>query len=129
MKRIGQRDTKPEVDLRRLLHAKGLRYRVADRRLPGRPDVSFSRAQIAVFVDGCFWHSCPDHGTLPKNNRAWWEAKLEGNRLRDRAKDAALVALGYAVIHVWEHEDPQRAADTIEQLWTERVPRGSTLRG
>lgn len=124
MKRMPRRDTKPEVALRRLLHAKGLRFRVTDPRLPGRPDVSFSRARIAVFVDGCFWHGCDQHGVLPKNNREWWRAKLEANRVRDQAKDNALAALGYLPFHVWEHEDAHAAADTIHRMWVERTSGG-----
>src|SRR5262245_48840574 len=93
LKRQPRSSTKPELALRRELHRRGLRFRVNQAGLPGRPDVVFTRARLAVFVDGCFWHRCPDHGTMPRNNRDWWEAKLERNVTRDRAKDAALAAL------------------------------------
>lgn len=79
----------------------------------------FTRARIAVFVDGCFWHACPVHGVLPKNNRDWWRAKLDRNRVRDQEKDDALGALGWTVIHVWEHEPVDAAAARIQQLWLE----------
>src|SRR5689334_20593415 len=94
--------TKPELALRRELHRRGLRFRVNHPGVPGSPDIVFTRARIAVFVDGCFWHRCPRHGTLPRNNRDWWEEKLARNVARDRAKDAALAELGWAVVHAWE---------------------------
>jgi DNA mismatch endonuclease (patch repair protein) len=114
--------TKPEVVLRRELHRRGLRFRVNHPGLPGRPDVAFTRARIAVFVDGCFWHACPEHGTLPRNNREWWQAKLDRNVTRDRAKDAALTSLGWTVLHVWEHEAAEAAADRVEAEWRRRLP-------
>ncbi|MFC0432559.1 very short patch repair endonuclease [Kutzneria buriramensis] len=114
--------TKPEVALRRELHRRGLRFRVNHPGLPGRPDLAFTRAKVAVFVDGCFWHCCPDHGTLPRNNRDWWRAKLDRNVARDRAKDAALTGLGWSVLHVWEHEAPGTAADRVEAEWRQRLP-------
>jgi DNA mismatch endonuclease (patch repair protein) len=116
MSRMPRQNTKPELLLRRELHARGLRFRI-HAKLPGRPDVVFTRAKIAVFVDGCFWHGCPEHGMLPKNNREWWRAKIEGNIQRDRAKDKALGLLGWDVMHVWEHEDPEAAAERVEGLW------------
>jgi DNA mismatch endonuclease Vsr len=118
MRRAG---TTPELALRRELHRRGLRFRVNLAGLPGRPDVAFTRAKLAVFVDGCFWHRCPEHGVLPKHNGAWWLAKLDRNVERDREKDAALTALGWLVVHVWEHEDVRAAADRIEQAWRRRV--------
>lgn len=112
--------TGPEMLIRRELHRRGLRYRVNDRNLPGRPDIAFTSARVAVFIDGCFWHSCPDHGVLPRNNREWWQAKLTRNVARDREKDAQLDKMGWVTVHVWEHEDPIRAADAIEELWRSR---------
>lgn len=109
------------------MHALGLRFRVGVK-LPGSPDVVLTRAKIIVFVDGCFWHACPEHGVVPKNNREWWSAKLTRNVERDRQKDAELRALGWVVLHVWEHEDPVRAAEAIQAKWRTRldcVPRGS----
>lgn len=113
MSRMPRRDTKPELQIRRLLHARGLRYRVDDKRLPGRPDIVFAGARLAVFVDGCFWHACPEHGVLPKNNREWWRVKLAANVERDRRKDENLWTLGWSVLHVWEHEQPLVAAERI----------------
>ena len=109
--------TKPEMLLRRELHRRGLRFRVNHRDLPGRPDIAFTRVRLAVFVDGCFWHLCPAHAILPKNNAEWWQAKLRRNVERDREKDAGLTALGWRVLHVWEHEDPLTVADEVEKNW------------
>jgi DNA mismatch endonuclease (patch repair protein) len=119
--RMPRDSTKPELALRRELHRRGLRFRVNDARLPGRPDLAFSRARVAVFVDGCFWHRCPEHGTLPRNNRDWWLAKLDRNVARDRCKDVALGALGWTVLHVWEHEPAAAAADRIEAAWRQAL--------
>jgi DNA mismatch endonuclease (patch repair protein) len=121
------RDTNPELLLRRELHRRGLRFTLHDPALPGRPDICLTRAKVVVFVDGCFWHGCPEHGTVPKNNREWWSEKLDRTRQRDRAKDDAVSKLGYVVVHVWEHENPVFAADRIEGIWRERTgrPRGT----
>jgi DNA mismatch endonuclease (patch repair protein) len=103
--------------LRRELHARGLRYRLhvrVDPTLRSRPDVVFRRWRLAVYVDGCFWHRCPEPGTLPANNGEWWRLKLDANVARDRTTDEALMAAGWTVIRVWEHEDPVAAADRIE---------------
>lgn len=109
--------TDPELAIRRLVHAAGLRYRVdAPLPLPGlrrRADLLFSRARIAVFVDGCYWHSCPQHATTPKANAAWWAAKLAGNVARDRDTDQRMFEAGWTVIRIWEHEDPADAADLV----------------
>lgn len=121
MQRMPRRDTSPELALRRELHARGLRYRLRVDRLPGRPDVVFPGARLAVFVDGCFWHACPEHAVMPKNNRDWWMAKLEGNVARDRRKDEALLQLGWTPFHVWEHDVPTPAADAVEAVWR-RLP-------
>ena len=122
MRRMPVKDSRGEVLLRTELHALGLRFRKHLRGLPGTPDVAFTRARIAVFLDGCFWHGCPNHGVLPKANRAWWKAKLDGNKQRDRRKDEALRELGWLPVHVWEHEDPREAAARIRQLWRTRIP-------
>lgn len=116
MSRMPTKGTKPEWRLRRALHARGLRYRLHRRDLPGRPDIVFPAARVVVFVDGCFWHRCPDHGVLPRNNRDWWLNKLEANVARDRAKDLRLAGLGWRVLHVWEHEDSDEAADRIRSM-------------
>jgi DNA mismatch endonuclease, patch repair protein len=112
-----RRDTRPELRLRRLLHGRGMRYRVDHRvELPSgkvRVDIAFPRRRVAVFVDGCFWHGCPEHGTSPRSNAAYWRAKLARNRDRDRRNDQELGALGWQVIRIWEHESPQSAADSV----------------
>ena len=120
MKRMPSSSTGPEILIRGELHRRGLRFRVNHPRLPGRPDIAFTAARLAVFVDGCFWHSCPDHRVFPKNNSDWWRDKLERNVARDREKDAQLDLMGWIVVHVWEHEDPAAAADAIERLWRSR---------
>lgn len=111
-----RRDTAPEVALRRELHARGFRFFVDRAPLPGlrrRADLVFPRRRVAVYVDGCFWHSCPQHATRPKNNAEWWAAKLAGNVVRDRDTDARLRAVGWHVVRVWEHEAPAAAADRV----------------
>jgi DNA mismatch endonuclease (patch repair protein) len=120
MRRMPRASTRPELALRRELHKRGLRFRVNYLGLPGRPDLAFTRIRVAVFVDGCFWHMCSAHVRVPKNNRDWWVAKLEGNVARDQEKDRHLAQLGWTVLHVWEHEDPVIAADRVAALWFER---------
>jgi len=122
MKRMPRKDTGPEVLVRRALHRLGLRYRVNYRGLPGTPDVVFTRARIALFVDGCFWHRCPDHGVIPKANRQWWTDKLQATVERDGRKDSELEAAGWLPVHVWEHEDPALAAGLLRSLWIDRLP-------
>ena len=103
------RDTRPELAVRRLLHAAGLRYRVDRPPLPGlrrRADIVHGPSRLAVFIDGCFWHGCPTHGNLPTANAAFWEAKLARNRERDADTDRRLTEAGWEVIRAWEHEDP-----------------------
>ena len=110
------RDTRPELALRRLLHSAGLRYRVDRAPLAGvrrRADLVFGPAKLAVFVDGCFWHGCPDHGTWPRSNPDWWRDKLERNQRRDADTDGRLAAAGWRVLRVWEHEDPAAAAARV----------------
>jgi DNA mismatch endonuclease (patch repair protein) len=78
-----------------------------------RVDIVFTRAKVAVFVDGCFWHGCPDHCVQPKANAAWWRTKIETNQRRDADTNLALAALGWRVIRVWEHDDVEAAAERI----------------
>lgn len=111
-----RRDTKPELQVRRLLHAAGLRYRVDFRAIPEhrwRVDIAFTRRRIAVFIDGCFWHGCPIHATYPKTNSDYWLPKLERNRARDLDATSALKAAGWRVLRFWEHQAPGEIADTI----------------
>lgn len=129
-----RRDTKPELEVRRRLHAAGLRYRVDHRLQPplkARPDVVFTKSRIAVFIDGCFWHSCPLHASAPKRNSSYWGPKLERNRQRDRATDSALREAGWQVLRFWEHEDPQGVAEEIIRVVREEkngtMPPQSTM--
>ncbi|ORI24360.1 very short patch repair endonuclease [Rhodococcus sp. 1168] len=111
-----RRDTGPELALRRELHRRGLRYFVDRAPLKGlrrRADVVFPRHRVAVYVDGCFWHSCPVHATSPRNNAQWWTDKLAANVARDRDTDARLDAAGWTVVRVWEHEAAQDGADKV----------------
>ncbi|WP_448638642.1 very short patch repair endonuclease [Geodermatophilus sp. URMC 63] len=117
MQRMPRRDTRPEVALRRELHARGLRFRKEYRALPGKPDLAFTRARLVVFVDGCFWHRCPLHATQPKNNAEWWSAKLAANVARDRRQEVELQQAGWTVLRVWEHEPTLAAADRVEAVW------------
>lgn len=119
MSRQATRNTLAERLLRTELHRRGLRYRLHQRPDPAfrrTADIVFSRAKVAVFVDGCFWHRCPDHATFPQTNDDWWEAKLQRNVDRDAETVARLSQAGWRVVRVWEHEDPVEAAEHIEQL-------------
>lgn len=116
MRRQRRHDTTPERALRSLLHRQGLRYRLHQQPLQGlrrQADLVFPRAHVAVFVDGCFWHACPEHATSPKANGAWWAAKLARNVERDRDTDERLAAAGWQVVRVWEHEDAVAAAERV----------------
>ncbi|MFT2751087.1 very short patch repair endonuclease [Clavibacter sp. Sh2088] len=111
-----RRDTRPELLVRRLLHAWGLRYLVDHRVVPesrSRADIAFTRQRIAVFIDGCFWHSCPAHLHLPKANADYWVAKLARNVERDAEVTALLRDLGWTVLRFWEHQPPEEAAAAI----------------
>lgn len=116
--------TTPERLLRSELHARGLRFR-NDRRMrvagrAVRPDLVFAGPRVAVFVDGCFWHRCPQHATAPRANAAYWQDKFDRNVARDRADDAALNDAGWTVVRVWEHEQPRDAADRVEAAVSRR---------
>ena len=112
-----RKDTKPELALRRALHAQGYRYRKDYRlELAGarvRPDIAFTARRVAVFVDGCFWHCCPEHGSQPANNTWYWAPKLARNVERDRTADGALTAAGWNVVRVWEHESLEAAVAAV----------------
>jgi DNA mismatch endonuclease, patch repair protein len=118
MKANPSRDTGPEMQLRSFLHALGFRYRVnhsvrVDRHRPVLVDIAFTRLRLAVFVDGCFWHACPLHGTMPKANFAYWSPKLRGNAERDRQTVARLQGAGWEVVRVWEHESVEDAGAQV----------------
>lgn len=114
------RDTRPEIALRRAMHAAGLRWKTATGpAVYGRPDVANRQRRVAVFVDGCFWHMCPDHYREPRRNAEWWRAKLLRNVARDLHVGDQLQAAGWLVVRVWEHEDPTTAAQRILRAWRE----------
>lgn len=117
MQRQQTRDTAPELAVRRLIHAAGLRYRIDVAPLPNlrrRADVVFGRARVALFIDGCFWHGCPDHGSRRTTaNTEYWSAKVMRNQARDRDTDERLRAAGWIPIRIWEHEDPHAVAATV----------------
>ncbi|GED96404.1 hypothetical protein nbrc107697_04430 [Gordonia crocea] len=112
-----RRDTAPEMAVRRLVHTAGLRYRVDYAPLPEmrrrKADLVFTKAKVAVFIDGCFWHGCPEHRQNPKTNAEFWQRKIETNRTRDAAMDQALTESGWTTVRCWEHEEPSRIAAAV----------------
>lgn len=118
-------DTGPERWIRGHLHAEGLRYRVdfpirVEGYRPIRPDIVFTRTRLAIFVDGCFWHGCPDHGGRPRTNEHYWGPKIARNRERDSEQTEALAAAGWLVLRFWEHESPEAAAAEIARAYSSR---------
>ncbi|MFF2508328.1 very short patch repair endonuclease [Streptomyces sp. NPDC058067] len=123
MQAIRSRDTKPERLLRRLLHAQGLRYRVAAKPLPDlrrTADIVFRPTKVAVFVDGCYWHGCPDHYVPPKTNPGYWSDKVARNMARDRETDQRLSEAGWTVLRFWEHESPEECASAVLRVVVDR---------
>ncbi|MEU2855110.1 very short patch repair endonuclease [Streptomyces syringium] len=117
------KDTKPELTLRTALHRRGLRYRVGIRPLPElrrTADIVFPKAKVAVFVDGCFWHGCPDHYRPAKNSGEMWNQKIKDNRDRDTSTTLALKDQGWAVLRFWEHDDLELAAEKVRAVIEER---------
>jgi DNA mismatch endonuclease (patch repair protein) len=113
-----RRDTRPELALRREMHRRGWRYRVDAPVLPGlrrRADMLFIKVKVAVFVDGCYWHACPVHGTQAKTNADFWREKLAANVARDRDTDRRLSGAGWTVVRVWEHEPTDVAVAIVEK--------------
>ncbi|MFJ4581406.1 very short patch repair endonuclease [Streptomyces echinatus] len=113
------RDTLPELALRRAIHSRGLRYRVCARPLPGlrrTADLIFTRVKVAVFLDGCFWHGCPMHHKGTSRNSEYWAAKIHRNKARDEDTDRLLNEAGWVVVRVWEHEDPDEAAEKVADI-------------
>lgn len=134
MKGNRKTDTKPEVALRSALHRSGARFHKdqnvkVDGRRAIRVDIVFSRAKLAVFVDGCFWHRCPDHGTEPRSNTSYWGPKLERNVMRDRDTDERLRKAGWAVLRIWEHERVETGnRQVLDRLEERAIGQGFSLR-
>ncbi len=128
MSRQVSKDTAAELAVRRLLHAAGLRYRV-EYPVPGmarrRIDVAFTRAKVAVLIDGCFWHGCPEHATQPKSNAEWWRNKLDRNMARDKETTDHLTAAGWMVLRFWEHEAPEEVAVRVAATVERRLAEGT----
>ena len=118
MAKVRQKGTDAEIALRRELYRRGLRYWVYYE-VPKKPrrvaDVAFPSLKIAIFVDGCFWHGCPEHATWPKQNAEFWRQKIEANRLRDADTSSRLFDVGWTVLRFWEHESPIEATETVVQ--------------
>lgn len=124
MQKQRERDTTPELEVRRALHGLGLRYRLHQRLIAGsrrEVDIVFRSARIAVFIDGCFWHGCPEHGTSPRNNAGFWRVKLETNLTRDRDTTSRLEQAGWLVLRFWEHTPPQQVAAEVARAVACRV--------
>ena len=118
MAKVRQKGTDAEIALRRELYRRGMRYRV-DYEVLKKPrrvaDVAFPGLKIAIFVDGCFWHGCPEHATWPKQNAEFWRKKIETNRLRDADTNSRLLDVGWMVLRFWEHQSPTEATETVAQ--------------
>ncbi|WP_269859386.1 very short patch repair endonuclease [Streptomyces sp. RPT161] len=117
------RDTSPELALRSLVHASGLRYRVAAKPLPGMrrtADLVFRRVRVAVFVDGCFWHGCPQHFVPPKTNPDYWRQKIGRNMQRDKDTDIRLAEAGWLVLRFWEHQPAEECAEAVKDAVSKR---------
>lgn len=123
MRSVRQKGTQKELEIRSALHRLGMRFRIQVFPVDGlrrQADIVFRSERIAVFVDGCFWHSCPVHRTLPKSNTEWWRAKLEQNMLRDEDTNTKLSEAGWLVLRFWEHEDSNQVAKEIETIVKKR---------
>jgi len=118
------RDTRPELLIRRALHARGFRFRVDLRPEPSlrtRADIVFTRRRIAVYIDGCFWHGCPLHATTPKSNESYWLPKLARNAERDAQSTASLEERGWLVLRFWEHESVDAVVARIAEMLPART--------
>jgi DNA mismatch endonuclease, patch repair protein len=132
MAATAQRDNKLERRLRSELHRRGLRFRLHRQVLAGSRrtvDITFPGPRVAVFVDGCFWHGCPEHGTWPKANGEWWRSKILTNASRDRDTNERLRSAGWQVVRIWEHVSVDVAADQVERAVRERVRAGKCVLG
>lgn len=124
MSTLARKDTKPELELRRALHRRGFRYRV-QLKVPGNRrrtiDIAFPRLRLAVYVDGCFWHGCPEHHVRPRANNEWWTWKIERNQARDGDTDRHLQAAGWTVLRIWEHEAVDAAVEQVAEAYRLRL--------
>jgi len=123
MRKVRQRGTKKELEIRSAIHRLGMRFRIQVAPLEGlrrHADIVFRGEKVAIFVDGCFWHGCPLHRTLPKSNTEWWRAKLEENIRRDNDTSARLEGAGWLVLRFWEHEEAGQVAQKIQHSVRER---------
>ena len=124
MRRQQSKNTHPEVAVRKVLHQRGLRFRTDVKLEPDlrtRADIAWRGLKLAVFIDGCFWHGCPEHATRPVANRQWWAQKLDANIARDRRTDAELAKRGWTVRRYWEHQSPEEIAEDIVRVKTRTV--------
>lgn len=128
MAAVRSANTRPEVKVRRALWKRGLRFFTAKgwrsltgKKLAGSPDIIFPGRKIVVFIDGCFWHGCPEHYTLPENNRQFWERKLAANLARDAEVNRELHALGWEVVRIWEHELRRKSFEHVVSRIAELV--------
>jgi DNA mismatch endonuclease, patch repair protein len=124
MKATRRRDTGAELKLRRELHRRGMRYRIHVQVLPGlrrQADIVFAGVRLAVFVDGCFWHGCPIHGTQAHANADYWDAKILQNQQRDRDTDERLRTADWTTLRVWEHQSAQEAATLVQQTYADLI--------
>lgn len=125
------RDTAPEKALCSALHRKGLRFRIDQKLIEGlnrKADIVFRSVKVAVFVDGCFWHGCPIHGTQAKANAEFWKNKIEHNQARDLDTNVQLKKAGWRVVRVWEHEDPWKVSKKIHSLVVKRKHKNTAKR-
>jgi DNA mismatch endonuclease, patch repair protein len=121
MSRIKGRNTKPEILLRKLLWREGYRYSLRGADIPGKPDLIFRKRKIVIFIDGCFWHRCPQHFQQPSNNADFWRKKIDSNVMRDRKVDKQLQADGWKVLRFWEHDltkNPTSVVAIVKRAFT-----------
>lgn len=114
-----RKNTQPELRVRRIVHASGLRYRVdyrPEESLNRRGDLVFLGSKVVVFIHGCFWHGCPKHFSAPKSNRSFWKTKIDTNRKRDKETQRYLQKKGWKVVTIWEHSSPEKAAAKIIEI-------------
>lgn len=124
MRHVRREGTAAELAVRSCLHRLGLRFRVHINPVPqsrAKPDIVFKKSRVAVYVDGCFWHACPDHASWPKTNSEWWREKIQANVERDKRHTAELISAGWTVIRFWEHEQPSVVADKIHSVIRQRM--------